>query len=427
MTVKHPLFISVALFLLLGGTAWPAEKDDGQNLKAGDRDPAFLVRVNETIGRAVSYVQGKQEFAGSWAYAHLGHGWNDGTTALALLALLKAGVNRNDSCIEKGFLYLRKRPFLKIYTTSLIIMAIEARWRRNRPQESIKGVSELAQQKPKVPKRDLEWMREAVKFLVDNREFCERAGPGAGLGARDGWSYPRKERNNYADHSNTQFALLGLQSAARCGVRTKAEVFQKALTHFLKYQEKAGPRVQRVRMLEDRKHGHVSYRTLTGAFDNARGWTYGSSQTPRWGTGQHVTETTGSMTAVGVASIIICLDQLGPRGVGKSQRSRAQRAVRDGLAWLDHHFTVKENPGHHEKGWFYYYLYGIERAAVLADRRHLGRHDWYREGAEELMSTQNGDGAWYDKTYCGPEPTACLALLFLTKATVPLRSKITGK
>ena len=65
-------------------------------------------------------------------------------------------------------------------------------------------------------------------------------------------------------------------------------------------------------------------------------------------------------------------------------------------------------------------LFGLERAGVLADIRFLGDHDWYTEGAEYLIGKQLPSGAW-------PGPGAhavmntCFALLFLRRATVPVR------
>ncbi len=99
----------------------------------------------------------------------------------------------------------------------------------------------------------------------------------------------------------------------------------------------------------------------------------------------------------------------------------------DGLAWLDLNWKIDCNPNHPEKRWHYYYLYGVERAAVLTNSRALGKHDWYREGAEFLLKAQGGDGKWDDTCCPGPINNTCFALLFLTKATVPVGAVITGR
>jgi hypothetical protein len=405
-----------------GGTA------DEKKLKAGDRDPAFLQKVNETVRRGVEYILAEQDDIGSWGYSHAKDNYDSGSTAIALLALLKSGVNRFDPAVERGFKWLRGQPFTKTYSTAITIMAIEARWGKIKPADRISQEKTRAVfKKSKVPKADLDWMKEAVRFLLDNIEYSERRTVNGTLVTKpDAWSYPRNHGSDSSDHSNTQYALLGLKAASRCGIRMPKDPFVLVLKHFIKFQEKTGPRVMRVKMIEDRKHGYVSYKPVSRVMDTARGWTYSGGVQPQGDSGQHPTATTGSMTSVGVASIIICLSELGSRDINAATRSDAKKAVNDGLAWLNHRFTVTKNPGHPNGGWLYYYLYGLERAAVLAGVRNLGRHDWYREGAEFLIKRQSGKGAWTFRANCGLVPTTCLALLFLTKATVPVRVKLTG-
>ena len=62
-------------------------------------------------------------------------------------------------------------------------------------------------------------------------------------------------------------------------------------------------------------------------------------------------------------------------------------AVDRGLLWLGKQFSVRKNPG--ERSWLLYYLYGVERVGRLTGRRFIGRHDWYREGAELLVREQD--------------------------------------
>src|SRR5207237_904445 len=71
-----------------------------------------------------------------------------------------------------------------------------------------------------------------------------------------------------------------------------------------------------------------------------------------------------------------------------------QRAV----DWMATHFSVGQNPGVGEQ-WKYYYLYGLERAGRLTGLRYFGDHDWYREGAEELVRRQDRlNGSWSGDT-----------------------------
>ncbi len=102
------------------------------------------------------------------------------------------------------------------------------------------------------------------------------------------------------------------------------------------------------------------------------------------------------------------------------------RAVQDGFAWLDKHFSVTQNPGPGAPNWHYYYLYGLERAAVFGGRVLLGKHDWYLTGARYLVGAQHPDGRWHTGTLGTKEYEAsdvldtAWAILFLKKATRPL-------
>lgn len=74
-----------------------------------------------------------------------------------------------------------------------------------------------------------------------------------------------------------------------------------------------------------------------------------------------------------------------------------------------------------------YYLWSVERVAVLYGLRTIGPKDWYRWGAEVLVSNQNPGGHWEKGNYHGATPTinTCLALLFLKR--VNLAGDLKGK
>ncbi len=165
-----------------------------------------------------------------------------------------------------------------------------------------------------------------------------------------GWSYTVS--GGRSDHSNSQFGLLGLHEAARADVPIPEAVWKKAEADWVQTQHKDG------------------------------GWGY---------VGQG-TETTGSMTAAGVASLYIVGQSLtatrerGYTAAGAAPncgRYVLNRSVARGLDWLARHFDVTRNPprGHY----YFYYMYGLERVGILAGLHHIGGHDWYREGATALV------------------------------------------
>jgi len=134
------------------------------------------------------------------------------------------------------------------------------------------------------------------------------------------------------------------------------------------------------------------------------------------------------MTTVGIASLVICRSELLRNSTyRRSLGGHVDRAVRDGIAWLDRNWRVDGNPRGQAEGILhhYYYLYGLQRVGVLAKVDRIGRHPWYEDGAEYLLSHQREDGSWY----CGIDANSSrvsdtsFALLFLKRGTVPVEGE----
>lgn len=183
------------------------------------------------------------------------------------------------------------------------------------------------------------------------------------------------------DNSCTQYALLGLQSAASTGIRLPPELWQRALD------------VARAR--QGKKSG---------------GWDY------------HDTSDNGgygSMTAAGVCAVAICSYQIGNANFVEDP------AITRGLGWMDVNLAVNKHPlNSDEKNYVYYWLYSVERVGRMLDTDFIGIHEWYPEGAAWLVHVQGANGLWSGLD--GAEsldtrlPTS-FALLFLTRATPPLK------
>ena len=78
-----------------------------------------------------------------------------------------------------------------------------------------------------------------------------------------------------------------------------------------------------------------------------------------------------------------------------------------------------------QQRWLYYYLYSLERAALLSGIALIQDRDWYFEGALMLVLSQLPNGDWPgelsdDETI---ERNA-MAILFLKQSTSPV---LTGK
>jgi hypothetical protein len=214
------------------------------------------------------------------------------------------------------------------------------------------------------PKRHRDRLEDLVERLI-------------GWEAQGGWSYGSRNPGRQ-DLSNTQYAVLGLWAAARAGIRVPKGIW--------------GPVA----------YGLERYSGSDGGF--------GYLQDGR--------ESTGSMTAAGVAALAICRDHL---GLDPEQRRKdkygALDALDEGSGWLGSHFSVTSNPlrGRTHLG---YYLYGLERAGALVPTTQFGDHLWYEEGARQLVADQHPKGHW-GSTLGGGLPETCFGLLFLRRATAP--------
>jgi Prenyltransferase and squalene oxidase repeat len=347
---------------------------------------AFRRRVNDAIDRAAHWLLRTQAPDGSWT-APFNTRYPMGPTALATLAALHAGVPADNPRVVRAFAYLRTLPMRRTYSVALLLMALDAKYGPATDAFAKEETDRYGNRVQKTPcadhisKEDLAWMREGVKFLVDAQNS-------------DGtWRYPE----GGFDLSNTQYALLGLKAASRCDVKIPRRVWEDALRAHLSLQEQEGPEVA-VRVNEVRGDYRVEWTERA----HARGFGY---------TGQMAA--TGSMTTAGLSGLLICQSELwSSRHFGGRSRQQTRDAIRDGFAWLQVHYTVDENPVS-GAAWHYYYLYGLERAGVLSSTRFVGGHDWYLDGALDLLEDQEREGSWHGQQLVD----TCFAILFLKRAS----------
>jgi hypothetical protein len=218
-----------------------------------------------------------------------------------------------------------------------------------------------------------------VKWLEKNQNTT---GPRTGA-----WGYPGQTGG---DNSNSQFALLALHEAQRMGVGVRPQTWRMAKEYWEGCQNSDGS------------------------------WGY-------W-KGRHGT---GSMTCAGIASLIIVNDkvyQTDAKVVGErvhccSRGELEDDQLRSAVAWLARNFRVTGNPGPYPKQWGLYYLYGLERVGRLTAQRFIGKHDWYREGADYLVNDEiAGANHWQGIGHAENNDliATSLALLFLSKGRRPV-------
>ena len=398
-----PRLVVALLFasLALGALTAPAEARGGakkpkpQRFKNDVYPEAFRKRVNKAVDKGVEFLMAQQSVDGSWPATKEMLNHRLGHTALMTLACLKGGITIRDPQIRKAFAWMRTQKLTKTYDVGVLLMAIHALYSPT-DEKQVVEIDKYGHRKIKDPcltdmsKEDRAWMKKCVAFLLEHQEGGH-------------WRYPE----NGVDTSNTQYALLGLWAASRCGFKIPSKVWMDSLEWLMKSQERQG---RSVKLLVNEVRGE--YRITWTENARARGFRYipGSSS-----------PVTGAMTTAGMAGMAICQDELwSSRKFTPKLRAASRRAIRDSLAWMQDNFDVTRNPGEPGGGWHYYYLYGMERAGILARARFMGKYDWYKDGADFLLQAQRSDGAWYQQD--DPQIDTAFAILFLKRSTSRTRN-----
>lgn len=202
------------------------------------------------------------------------------------------------------------------------------------------------------------------------------------------WAMSPHGSTDHTDNSMTHFAMLALHEAERVGVRVRPQTWQLALDHWRKTQNEDGS----------------------------------------WGWGPKYPGT-GSMTCAGIAAIVIANGRIGDGdaairgddvvGCGLQQEDATLDRAFD---WLTRSFSIRHNPG--TDFWHSYYLYALERVGRMTAHRFIGNHDWYREGAQLLVATQEFSGAWpadleFQKV-ADRNVSTSFSLMFLAKGRWPV-------
>lgn len=131
----------------------------------------------------------------------------------------------------------------------------------------------------------------------------------------------------------------------------------------------------------------------------------------------------GSMTYAGFKSLLyagLTLDD--PR-------------VRAAMNWIEQHWTLAENPGLGQQGYFYY-MHAMSRALVAANQAKItdssgASHNWRDELVAALVSRQKPDGSWMNETARWEESESDLCTVYcvlaLEEALKPLPGATTAQ
>lgn len=202
--------------------------------------------------------------------------------------------------------------------------------------------------------------RQNMQWLVDAQI---KDGPNAGS-----WSYRRQGAvESRGDGANTAYAILALSVAAPTDADSDnavpKEVWQRAERWLLNSQKADGG----------------------------------------WGYVPQIAQTTGAMTACGLAG----LKALEPRLEKSPQR---QAAIKRAQSWLSSRWSTATNPGGGGRGrraWRMFYLHWASIA--LRDHAKLGDRNWRSEMLEHLLKSQQKNGSFRGST---PASTPAISTAF---------------
>ncbi len=220
------------------------------------------------------------------------------------------------------------------------------------------------------------WDREVVKPLQRDLRWLWEA-----MGKSGQYTYTplNGDEGDTYDNSNAQMAVMAVDAAARAGGDVPNAYWKLARSWWLSQQQPDG------------------------------GWAY---RVPK---NVLRVRSYGSMTAAGLASLMACNAWLDDEDVTRCRETKVDEPIDSAMKWLTKNYTLRRNPG---KGveWYYYWLFGLQRVGMATGHKRIGKHDWYAEGAEELLSRQRSDGSWGVGNRV--EETA-FAMLFLVRGHRP--------
>jgi hypothetical protein len=205
--MRQRLLIIIVLAIPALAALWPRQA------VAQNRDvPVDAERVRKAIDRGLQYLRDVENGRGHWEVdVGLAMGRPGGWTALAMLALLNAGVKPDDPMIERGLKYLRNLPPKHTYVVGLQTMVFAAA-----------GRSE-----------DRERIQRNVNWLINARVVRD--------GRFIGWTYGQETAVALsADNSNTQYALLGLHEGHLAGAKIEPRVWKEIQDFYVASQRQDG-------------------------------------------------------------------------------------------------------------------------------------------------------------------------------------------
>jgi hypothetical protein len=368
-------------------------------------------KIDEAIDKGIDFLKRMQSKNGSWT-PHRQH--LVGPVALSALALLESGVPADDPAVQKAARWLRPHlPTLdKTYEVSLALIFFD---RLGDPQDKSAirslGMRLIAGQRPsggwdygcpplsaKTEDTLTNLLRQREEVVGDNK--APPAVPAAFKGLIVFHQHVRLAVDS--DNSNTQFATLALWVARRQGLPV-GPTLRLVAERFENTQNPIGTWSYHIEQAQNL----VGDRSMTTVGLLALAVREGLRPEKKAPPGAPDAQVLRGFAAVGqVIGMRIALQAAGSRG---------QLCNRD-----------------------VYYLWSLERIAMLYDLPTIGGKDWYRWGAEYLLANQTRFGEFGPperRTYGESAVNTSFALLFLKRshllqdltAKLPYKSEVLEK
>jgi hypothetical protein len=369
-------------------------------------DWAANTKVRQAINQGVAFLKEriqKPVVGEQWAGV--------GANALVGLALLECDVPADDPVIQK--IAAQVRDIQKTGNTSYMVYEYSvAVWflerlgdEKDRPLIRTLALRLIAAQTvnggwgyPCPPLTDTQ-QTELIELLATKVDAAAPVPKDAALASIPSLKFRAGDRltmqaGTYDDNSNTQFAILALWAARKYGVPV------------------------------ERPLAMVEARMRVTQVDSEGSWGYYPTNAPLKGW-------CGSMTCAGLMGLAVA------RGVrpkdDSSTKPMRDLAVEKGVQFLGQ--TLGKKLGDpsipappkdwtmytgkllkSDSGGDLYFLWSLERMAVVYDWQKIGDVDWYVWGSALILPAQQNDGSWMDSW--SPSVDTAFALLFLKRANV---------
>jgi hypothetical protein len=406
-----------ALSLIVGGASPTFSQQDPKDKGFKPNVAVDQAGVDKAIEKGLQFLKGSDS-----PNSHVGD-----SDELKLLTFIEGGLTESDATVQTLLKKCLEANLEKTYPVALLAMCLEELDRVKYQQKIAQcGQFLLDNIKPNGGFCYGEPTAYDVNYALPKREVASGGAkpktvdvgePKGKPEVRNKIKLTKKKEGpaQRSDNSNTQYAALGMRACHDAGIVFPKSEIERCKQYWVATQHPGEKGAAKDKPAVASGSGSIPV-------GDPRGWCYSDGQGSDCGHGGNAYS---SMTAGAIGAICI-FDYM----LGKDWKK--EKAVLDGLAWLDKNWSVTENVGPPETakgtttGWLYYYLYAVERTGMLYDTALIGNHDWYLDGARVLLGAQKADGSWDASHFKHPTWDTCFAILFLKRATKRLVAS-TGK